>query len=60
MKLNLSSNSKNGLICVRLCMIDEKSSSSILLSRGILNLTHYKSHEAPQELNVDEIYKFES
>ena len=59
-KLNLSSNSKNGLICVRLCMVDDKSSSSILLSRGILNLTHYKSHEDPQELNINEIYRFES
>ncbi|CAF3563600.1 unnamed protein product [Rotaria sp. Silwood1] len=58
-KLNLSSNSKNGLICVRLCMIEEKSSSSILISRGILNLTHYKSHEHPQQLNVDEIYNVE-
>ncbi|CAF2635219.1 unnamed protein product [Rotaria sp. Silwood2] len=55
-KLNLSSNSKNGLICVRLCMIEENSSSSILISRGILNLTLYASHEHSQQLNVDEIY----
>ncbi len=58
-KLNLSSNSRNGLICVRLCMIDETTSSSILLSRGILNLTHYKSHEYPQLLNINEIYNIE-
>ncbi|CAF4513574.1 unnamed protein product, partial [Rotaria sp. Silwood2] len=31
-------------------------SSSILISRGILNLTHYTSYEHSQELNVDEIY----
>ncbi len=58
-KLNLSSNSVNGLICVRLCMIDEKTSSSILLSRGVINLTHHKSHEHPQLLNIHQIYKFE-
>jgi hypothetical protein len=39
-------------------MIDEKSSSSILLSRGILNLTHNKSHEHPEQLNINEIFKF--
>ncbi|CAF3562233.1 unnamed protein product [Adineta steineri] len=55
-KLNLSSNNSNGLICVRLCMIDENSSSSILISRGILNLTHYKSHEYPEDLIPDQIY----
>ena len=38
-------------------MIDEKRSSSILLSRGIINLTHYKSHEHPEQLNINEIYK---
>ena len=59
MKLNLSSNNENALICVRLCMIDEKTSSSILISRGILNLTHYKSHENPQNLNIDQIYTYE-
>ncbi|CAM4812235.1 unnamed protein product, partial [Rotaria magnacalcarata] len=58
-KLNLSSNTNYGLICVRLCMIDEKSSSSILISRGILELTHYKSHEHPQLLNIDEIFNVE-
>ncbi|CAF1082531.1 unnamed protein product [Rotaria sordida] len=58
-KLNLSSNTNYGLICVRLCMIDEKSSSSILISRGILNLTHHKSHEHPEQLNIDEIYNVE-
>jgi hypothetical protein len=40
-------------------MIDEKTSSSILLSRGILNLTHWKSHEYPQLLIKNQIYKFE-
>ncbi|CAF2779590.1 unnamed protein product [Rotaria sp. Silwood2] len=30
-------------------------SSSILISREILNLTLYTSHEHSQELNVDEI-----
>ncbi|CAM4792308.1 unnamed protein product [Rotaria magnacalcarata] len=40
-------------------MIDEKSSSSILISRGILELTHYKSHEHPQLLNIDEIFNVE-
>ncbi|CAF4104228.1 unnamed protein product, partial [Rotaria magnacalcarata] len=58
-KLNLSSNTNYGLICVRLCMIDEKISSSILISRGILNLTHCKSHEHPQLLNIDEIFNVE-
>ncbi|CAM2722027.1 unnamed protein product [Rotaria socialis] len=58
-KLNLSSNTNYGLICVRLCMIDENSSSSILISRGILDLTHYKSHEHPQLLNIDEIFSVE-
>ncbi|CAF0802533.1 unnamed protein product [Adineta ricciae] len=55
-RLNLSSNSPDALICVRLNMIDEKSSVSILLARGILNLTHYKSHEHPEKLNVDQVY----
>jgi hypothetical protein len=39
-------------------MIDDKTSSSILLSRGILDLTHYKSHEHPQQLNINQIHKF--
>jgi len=56
-KLNLSANSEYGLICVRLCMIDENTSSSILLARGFLNLTHYKSHEHPEKLKPNEIYQ---
>ncbi|CAF3284546.1 unnamed protein product [Rotaria sp. Silwood2] len=55
-KINISSDTGYGLICVRLCMINEKTSSSILLSRGILNSTHYKSHEHPEQLNIKEIY----
>lgn len=47
--MNISSDTGYGLICVRLCMIDDKTSSSILLSRGILRLTHYKSHEHPEK-----------
>jgi hypothetical protein len=57
-QLNLSSNKPNGLICIRLNMIDEQTSASILLARGRLNLTHYKSHEHPEELNIDQIYAF--
>ncbi|CAF4539907.1 unnamed protein product [Rotaria sp. Silwood2] len=40
-------------------MIVEKTSSSILLSSGILNVTHYKSHEHPEQLNIKEIYNIE-
>ncbi len=58
LKLNLSSDSGYGLICVRLCMIDEQTGSSILLSRGFINLTHYKSHQHPQQLIINQIYKF--
>ncbi|CAF4090235.1 unnamed protein product [Rotaria sp. Silwood2] len=58
-KINISSDTGFGLICVRLCMIVEKTSSSILLSSGILNVTHYKSHEHPEQLNIKEIYNIE-
>lgn len=55
--LNVGTNSGYGLICARLCRIDEQSGSSILLSRGFLNLTHNKSHENPEVLTIDEMSK---
>ncbi|CAF4835932.1 unnamed protein product [Rotaria sp. Silwood1] len=58
-KLNISSSSQVGLICVRLCMIDQNTSSSILIARGVLNLTHYQSHEHPKLLNINQIYNIE-
>ncbi|CAF1226462.1 unnamed protein product [Rotaria sordida] len=58
-KLNLSSSSQVGLICVHLCMIDQNTSSSILIARGVLNLTHHQSHEHPKLLNINQIYNIE-
>ena len=60
MNLLLSSSTTGGLICVRLCLIDEKTNRSILLARGILNLTHRQSHQHPQLLQPDQIYPFVS
>lgn len=45
-RLEVSSDTPNALLCVRLCAVDENG-TSILLSRGILNLTHRHSHETP-------------
>ena len=56
--IDVSTNSGYGLICVRLCLIDQQNGSSILLSRGFINLTHLKSHENPQLLNIDQISKY--
>ncbi len=49
LKLSLSSKRNNGLIAARLCDLSPDG-SSLLVSWGLLNLTHFKSHEFPEEL----------
>jgi predicted acyl esterase len=55
--LDVSCNQPNGFLCARLCSIDRATGASILLSRGVLNLTHRRSHEHPQPLQVDQLYR---
>ena len=52
LKLSLSSKGNNGLIAARLSDISPDG-SSLLVSWGLLNLTHFKSHEFPEELIPD-------
>ncbi|CAF1350537.1 unnamed protein product [Rotaria sordida] len=58
-QLSLSSNQPNALLCVRLCAIEPETCASILVARGILNLTHFNSHEHPEELEINKIYNID-
>ncbi|CAF4053184.1 unnamed protein product, partial [Rotaria sordida] len=58
-QLSLSSNQPNALLCVRLCAIETETCASILVARGILNLTHFNSHEHPEELEINKIYNID-
>jgi len=49
LKLSLLSEANNGLIAARLSDVSPDG-SSLLVSWGLLNLTHFKSHEFPEEL----------
>jgi predicted acyl esterase len=54
-ELTLSSDSPRALVCVRLCDI-APDGSSLLVTRGLLNLTHRDSHEHPTALEPGERY----
>jgi len=51
--LELSVDRPLAIVAVRLCDVDPEGSSS-LITRGILNLTHRDSREAPSEVRPDE------
>lgn len=59
-QLALSSDKAYGQVIVRLCIISPTDGTSILLSRGVLNLTHNHSHETPAPLHPNQpfIVKF--
>ncbi len=57
-KLWLASNSSVGQIAVRLCDL-RPDGTSALITYGVLNLTHHKSHEAPASLNPGQPFKAE-
>ena len=48
--LVLSVDRPNALVVVRVCDICEPDGSSLLVTRGLLNLTHRNSHEHPEPL----------
>jgi predicted acyl esterase len=54
--LALASDRTNALVVVRLCDVSP-SGSSLLISRGFLNLTHRDSHEDPTPLQPGKFYK---
>jgi uncharacterized protein len=54
-ELTLSSDSPRALVCVRLCDI-APDGSSLLVTRGLLNLTHRDSHEHPTALEPGQRY----
>jgi putative CocE/NonD family hydrolase len=47
--LQLSADQPQATVCVRLCEVDS-SGASLLVSRGVLNLTHRMDHETPVDL----------
>jgi uncharacterized protein len=53
--LELSSNEPIAQVSARLCDISP-TGESLLVSRGNLNLTHYKSHEFPEQLRAQQRY----
>ena len=53
--LTLASDRPAALVCVRLCDV-APDGSSLLVSRGLLNLTHRDSHERPEPLVPGERY----
>jgi uncharacterized protein len=54
--LELASNQPLAQVVVRLCDV-APTGESLLVSRGNLNLTHYKSHEFPERLEPHKRYK---
>lgn len=54
--LELAADQPNALIVVRLCDVSP-SGSSLLVSRGFLNLTHRDSHEHPEALEPGVFYR---
>ena len=54
-ELTLSSDSPRALVCVRLCDI-APDGSSLLVTRGLLNLTHRDGHEHPAALEPGQRY----
>lgn len=56
-ELNLACSTETGFIAVRLCDFDPQNKSSSLVSFGILNLTHMKSHESPERLKPGKMYR---
>ena len=55
-RLALAANQPNALLAVRLCDV-APNGSSLLVSRGLLNLTHRQSHEFPQALEPGKTYE---
>lgn len=53
--LDLSADRPNALVAVRLCDV-APTGASALVSRGLLNLTHRESHEAPKPLELGKRY----
>lgn len=47
--LQLSADQPRAVVCVRLCEVDSDG-TSLLVSRGVLNLTHRVDHETPVDL----------
>ncbi len=47
--LEVAADQPRALVCVRLCDVDAEG-SSLLVSRGVLNLTHRHGHERPEEI----------
>jgi uncharacterized protein len=54
--LELASDRPQALVCVRLCDVAPDGSSA-LVARGLLNLTHRESHEAPSPLEPGRRYE---
>jgi hypothetical protein len=54
--LELASDRPQALVCVRLCEVAADGSSA-LVARGLLNLTHRESHEAPSPLEPGRRYE---
>jgi putative CocE/NonD family hydrolase len=47
--LTVAADRPRAFVCVRLCDVDAED-HSLLVSRGVLNLTHRRSHERPEEM----------
>ena len=54
--LSLAADQPNALVVARLCDVSP-TGSSLLVSRGFLNLTHRDSHETPEPLEPGKFYK---
>jgi putative CocE/NonD family hydrolase len=54
--LSLAADQPDALVVVRLCDVSPNG-SSLLISRGFLNLTHRESHEFPQALEPGKYYQ---
>lgn len=55
-RLRLSVDRPLALVCVRLCDVDE-GGSSLLVTRGLLNLAHRDGHDRPSRLEPGAIYE---
>lgn len=46
--LSLKCNKPYGMVAVRVCDVDPRTGSSLLVTFGVLNLTHMRGHEKPE------------
>ncbi|EGR34527.1 peptidase S15, putative, partial [Ichthyophthirius multifiliis] len=61
LKVSLKSNKNKAYLIIRLCEVSQQGNKqeSTRISYGLLNLTHYKSNQQPEYLEIDQTYEIQ-